>query len=161
MSIKNQLRAKFKSQKEKRKEERKRVKRENRIEAKKYRRLKKESKHLIDERLEKIILDSPFCEKDGWTRIEARGKLSYERGKVKSQLILDNGYIIEPNDVRRFCIKNRLRLRYEYIERDNWVPRYYTYIFYKGEYHCVVEYYGYVGVERYERDEYFYAYLIG
>lgn len=118
MTIKDQLNTKFETRKGeiKRKKQEERIKRK--AKTKEYKKLKQESKQLIDERLTKIVLNTPFYDESEWIRIKAKDCEYPYRISDERLLILDNGYIIDKDDVKKFCRKNKLKVRYEYVSES-------------------------------------------
>lgn len=154
MNMKDQLHSKIKMKtaEEKRRKQEEKIK--NKIALDKHEKLRKESSILINERLTQIILTSPFYNEKGWIKVDAREDGWPSIGKTKRQLILDNGYEIDTKDIKRFCRKNKLKIRYEYYYR-----------YYKGLFRHTHTYRLYKGEENWRCDEniyyeYFSAYII-
>lgn len=133
MNMKNQLRIKFEmqEQQEKRRKQEERIK--NRIENTAYKKLKRESKDSINQRLLQIVLNTPFCNEDGWVHV----KVKFPEKGQEEQWILDNGYRINQKDIKRFCRKYKLKLKYQYKCNSEFygITLSHTYKWYKGERH--------------------------
>lgn len=151
MTIKDQLTTKFETRKEeiKRKKQEERIK--NRIDNTEYKKLRERSKDLIDDTLTQIVLNAPFYDESKCICIKVK---SFERVQ-EEQFILDNGYEINTKDIKRFCRKYKLKLKYQYKCNSKYgVTLMHTYRLYKGKQHF---YEGAKGIEV----EHFEAYIIG
>lgn len=63
-----------------------------------------------DDTLTQIVLNVSFYDESGWVCIKAKSSERLEG----QQFILNSGYEITAHDIRRFCRKHKLKLKYQY-----------------------------------------------